>query len=57
MRKHLIFLGLLAALLLGIPALSGQGQPPAAKGEQAVRKAVAAYVEAMNKHDLDGLLA
>jgi uncharacterized protein (TIGR02246 family) len=57
MRKNLIFLGLLATALLAIPAFRGQGQPPAAKGEQAVRKAVAAYVEAMNKHDLDGLMA
>ena len=56
MRKNLIFLGLLATLLLVVPALSGQGQAPA-NDEQAVRKAVAVYVEAMNKGDLDGLMA
>jgi uncharacterized protein (TIGR02246 family) len=67
MRKHLIFLGLLAATLLLLPALSGHGQPPpkgeqlapkaAPEGEQAVRKAAAAYIEAMNKGDLDGVMA
>jgi uncharacterized protein (TIGR02246 family) len=56
-RKNLISLGLLAAILLGAPALSGQDRGPAAGGEQAVRKAVAAYVEALNKGDLDGLMA
>ena len=57
MRKNLISLGLLAAILLGAPALSGQDRGPTASGEQAVRKAVAAYVEALNKGDLDGLMA
>jgi uncharacterized protein (TIGR02246 family) len=67
MRKHLIFLGLLAAVLLGIPALSGHGQPPGkgeqpapkapASDEQAVRKAAAAHVDAMNKGDLDAVMA
>jgi uncharacterized protein (TIGR02246 family) len=57
MRKNLIFLGLLATILLVAPALSGQDRGPAASGEQAVRKAVAAYVEALNKRDLDGLMA
>ena len=56
MRKNLICLGTLAAVLLVVPAFSGQGQAPA-NDEQAVRKAVAAYVEAMNKGDLDGLMA
>jgi uncharacterized protein (TIGR02246 family) len=56
MRKHLIFVGLLATVLLGLPAFSGQGQAPASD-EQAVRKAAAAYFEAMNKGDLDGLMA
>jgi uncharacterized protein (TIGR02246 family) len=56
MRKHLIFLGLLATLLLGIPALSGQGQAPA-NDEQAVRKAAAAFREALGKGDLDGVMA
>lgn len=56
MRKNLIFLGLLATVLLALPAFSGQGQAPA-NAEQAVRKAVAAYVEALNKGDLDGLMA
>jgi uncharacterized protein (TIGR02246 family) len=55
MRKHLIFLGFLATTLLVAPALSGQGQTTNA--EQAVRKAVAAYVEALNKGDIDGLMA
>jgi uncharacterized protein (TIGR02246 family) len=56
MRKHLIFLGILAAVLLGIPALKGQDKAPSSD-EQAVRKAAAAYFEAMNKGDLDGLMA
>jgi hypothetical protein len=55
MRNHLIFLGLLATTLLGSPAFSGQGPAPANE-EQAVRKAAAAYFEAMNKGDLDGLM-
>jgi uncharacterized protein (TIGR02246 family) len=57
MRKNLICLGILATTLLVAPALSGQGQAPPANGEQAVRKAVAVYVEALNKGDLDGLMA
>ena len=57
MRKNLIFLGLLATVLLVAPALSQQGQAPAASAEQAVRKAVAGYVEALNKGEVDGLLA
>jgi uncharacterized protein (TIGR02246 family) len=56
MRKNLIFLGLLAALLLGIPALSGQAQAPSSD-EQAVRKASAAFTEALSKGDLDALMA
>jgi uncharacterized protein (TIGR02246 family) len=56
MRKHLIFLGILAAILLGPLAFSGRGQAPPT-GEQAVRKTVAAYIEAMNKGDLDGIMA
>jgi uncharacterized protein (TIGR02246 family) len=56
MRKHLIFLGLLATILMVIPAFSGQGQTPPSH-EQAVRKTSAAMTEAMNKHDLDGMLA
>jgi uncharacterized protein (TIGR02246 family) len=56
MRKNLIFLGLLATLLLVLPAFSGQGQPPT-NDEQAVRKASAAFSEAMNKGDLDGMMA
>jgi uncharacterized protein (TIGR02246 family) len=56
MRKNLIFLGLLVTVLLVLPAFSGQGQAPAS-GEQAVRKAVAAYIEAMNKGDLDAIMA
>ena len=57
MRKNLILLGVLATTLLGTLAFSGQGQAPPANAEQAVRKAVAAYVEALNKGDLDGLMA
>jgi uncharacterized protein (TIGR02246 family) len=57
MRKNLIFLGLLATIFLGILAFGGQGQPPSSKGEQAVRKAAAGYFEAMNKGNLDDLVA
>jgi uncharacterized protein (TIGR02246 family) len=56
MRKNLVLLGLLATVLVALPALSGRGQAPAS-GEQAVRKAVAAYVEALNKGDVNGLMA
>src|SRR5436309_1550376 len=56
MRRSQIFLGLLATLLLGVPAFSGQGRT-SANGEQAVRKATAAYIEAMNKGDLDDIMA
>jgi uncharacterized protein (TIGR02246 family) len=56
MRKNLIFLGLLATLLLVVPALSGQGQAPA-NDEQAVRKASAAHLAALNKGELDGVMA
>jgi uncharacterized protein (TIGR02246 family) len=56
MRKNLIFLGLPATVLLVVPAFSGQGPAPA-NGEQAVRKAVAAYVDALNRGDLDGVTA
>jgi uncharacterized protein (TIGR02246 family) len=56
MRKHLVFLGILAVILLGPLAFSGRGQAPAA-GEQAVRKTVAAYIEALNKGNLDGVMA
>jgi uncharacterized protein (TIGR02246 family) len=56
MRKNRIFLGLLAAVLLVLPAVSGQGQAPGTD-EQAVRKANAAQLEAINKGDLDGVMA
>src|SRR5262249_13393421 len=56
MRKHLIFLGILAVILLGPLAFSGRGQAPAS-GEQAVRTTVAAYIEALNKGNLDGVMA
>jgi uncharacterized protein (TIGR02246 family) len=56
MRKYLIFLGLLAAILLVIPALSGQEKAPA-NDEQAVRQASAAHLAALNKGDLDGVMA
>jgi uncharacterized protein (TIGR02246 family) len=58
MRKHLSFLGLPATILLGIVAFSGQGQQARpANGEQAVRKAAAGHIEAINKGDLDGVMA
>ncbi len=57
MRKHLFFFGFLAATVVAIPAFRGQGQPPAAKGEQAVRQAARGYIEAMNKGDLNGVMA
>src|SRR5215471_4714818 len=56
MRKNLILLGLLATVLLGLLAFSGRGQAPA-NSEQAVRKAAAAHLEAMNKGDVDGVMA
>ena len=56
MRKHLIWLGFLATILLVIPAFSGQGQP-ATNGEQALRKAAAGIIDALNKGDLDGVMA
>jgi uncharacterized protein (TIGR02246 family) len=56
MRKHLICVGLLATSLLVLPAFSGQGQAPE-NGEQAVRKAVAAFLEAMNKGNVEGVMA
>src|SRR5947209_1586307 len=57
MRKNLICLGLLATILLGSLAFSWQGQAPPTNSEQAVRKAAAAYFEAMNKGDLDSFMA
>jgi uncharacterized protein (TIGR02246 family) len=67
MRKLPIFFGLLAIVLVGFPAFSRLGQAPAgdekvaakapASDEEAVRKAAAAYFAAMNKGDLDGLMA
>jgi uncharacterized protein (TIGR02246 family) len=58
MRKNLVLLGLAGTVLVAIPVLSGQGQGQApANGEQPVRKAVAAYVDALNKGDVDGLMA
>ena len=56
MRKNLIFLGLLCTFVLALPALNGQGQAPTSS-EQAVRKAAAAHLEAMNKGDVDGVMA
>ena len=56
MRKKLIVVGLVAVILLGFRAHQGLSQPPA-KDEQAIRKAAAAYIEAMNKGDLDAILA
>src|SRR5262249_25013090 len=56
MRRYLIFLGILATTLLVVPAFSEQGQAPVS-GEQAVRKAVDAYVDALNKGGVDGLMA
>src|SRR5262245_29310148 len=56
MRKNLIFLGFLVTILLVIPAFSGEEQP-ATNGEQAIRKATAGIIDALNKGDLDGVLA
>jgi uncharacterized protein (TIGR02246 family) len=56
MRKNLICLGFLATILLVIPAFSGQGQP-ATNGEQAIRKASAGFIDALNKGDFDGVMA
>src|SRR5690349_20992243 len=69
MRSRLIFLGLLAAIFLVLPAFSGQGQTPsnnaqatgkapaARTDEQDVRKASAAHLEAVNKGDLNAVMA
>ena len=56
MRRNLILLGILATILIVIPAFSGQGQAPA-NDEQAVRKASAAHLAALNKGELDGVMA
>jgi len=56
MRKYLICFGFLVTILLVMPALSGQGQP-ATNGEQALRKAAAGIIDALNKGDLDGVMA
>jgi uncharacterized protein (TIGR02246 family) len=56
MRKYLILLALLATIFVGIPAFSEQGQAPT-NAEQAVRKASAAHLEALNKGDLEGVMA
>jgi uncharacterized protein (TIGR02246 family) len=56
MRRNLILLGILATILIVIPAFSGQGQAPA-NDEQAVRKASAAHLAAVNKGELDGVMA
>ena len=56
MRKNLICLGLLATILLFIPAFSGQGQP-GTNAEQAVRKASAGCIDALNKGDVDAVMA
>ncbi len=57
MRRYLICLGLLAVPLVGIHALTGQGQGPAASNEEAIRKASAAFTEALNKGNVDGIMA
>jgi uncharacterized protein (TIGR02246 family) len=56
MRRNIVFFGLLGTVSLAIPAHSGQNQAPASD-EQAVRRSVAAYVDAMNKGDVEGLMA
>src|SRR5207253_7481665 len=56
MRRNLIVLGLLAAILLGIVAFSGHGQAPTS-AEQGVRKASAAHLAALNKGDVNGVMA
>lgn len=59
MRKKLIFVGLVAMTLLGIRAHQGLSQQPAkeTKGDPAIHKAAAAYIEAMNKGDLEAILS
>jgi uncharacterized protein (TIGR02246 family) len=56
MRKNVICLGLLATIMLVIPAFSGQGQP-ATNGEPAIRKAAGGLIDALNKGDLNGVMA
>jgi uncharacterized protein (TIGR02246 family) len=56
MRKNLICLGFLATILLVIPAFSGQGQP-ATNGEQTIRKSASVFIDALNKGDLDRVMA
>jgi uncharacterized protein (TIGR02246 family) len=56
MRKSLVVTGVLAAfLLVGVIHNSGEGQPPAANEEQALRQAADAYAAAFNKGDLTAL--
>jgi uncharacterized protein (TIGR02246 family) len=66
MRKDFVCLGLLATIFLVILAFRGQGQPttsgePAGRkataGEQAIHKATAGFIDALNKGDLDGVMA
>src|SRR6185503_17496553 len=63
MGKIVITLGAITALAAAVTLTGGQAQqpattPPAAADQQAaVRKAVAAYVDAFNKGDLQALAA
>jgi uncharacterized protein (TIGR02246 family) len=57
MRKSLLGLGIVAALLLIASARNGEGQASATDDERAIRQAVAAYADAFNKGDLAALAA
>jgi uncharacterized protein (TIGR02246 family) len=57
MRKTLISLGLLAVGLLGLTVHGDEGRTPTTDDGQAIRKAVAAYGDAINKGDLAALSA
>jgi uncharacterized protein (TIGR02246 family) len=56
MRKTLMMLGLLALSLLAVPVRSDES-PVAPSDEQAIRQAINAYSDALNKADLDALMA
>jgi uncharacterized protein (TIGR02246 family) len=56
MRNNLICLGFLATLLLVIPAFSEQGLREL-NDERTIRKATASLINALNKGDLDGVMA
>jgi uncharacterized protein (TIGR02246 family) len=57
MRKTLISLGLLAVGLLGLTVHGDEGRAPATDDGRAIRQAVSAYADAINKGDLAALSA